>query len=107
MKNLNNVIICSLVFSVFDFFAGFTQLILHPDAIPLTAFCTSNGLYEWLRMPPGAAGVPACFACVMLLAKATLDRTQTSLADAIGSDDSLINYEATLAALLARLRPHK
>ena len=39
------------VFSVFDLFFGFTQLTIHPDTIPLTAFCTPNGLYEWLRMP--------------------------------------------------------
>ena len=38
-------------FSVFDLFSGFTQLTIHPDTIPLTAFCTPNGLYEWLRMP--------------------------------------------------------
>ena len=28
------------VFSVFDLFLGFTQLTIHPDTIPLTAFCT-------------------------------------------------------------------
>ena len=39
------------VFSVFDLFSGFTQLTIHPDLIPLTAFCTPNGLYEWFRMP--------------------------------------------------------
>ena len=32
--------------SVFDLFSGFTQLTIHPDTIPLTAFCTPNGLYE-------------------------------------------------------------
>ena len=49
------------VFSVFDLFSGFTQLTIHPDTIPLTAFCTPNGLYEWLRILPGAAGAPAWF----------------------------------------------
>ena len=33
-------------FSVFDLFSGFTQLTIHPETIPLTAFCTPNGLYE-------------------------------------------------------------
>ena len=47
------------VFSVFDLFSGFTQLTILPDTIPLTAFSTPNGLYEWLRMPQGAAGAPA------------------------------------------------
>ena len=85
----------------------FTQLIIHPDAIPLTAFCTPNGLNEWLRMPQGAASVPACFVCVMLLVTAALDMIQMPLEDAIGSDDSPIKYVATLAAFLARLRPQK
>ena len=57
-------------------------------------------------MPQGAASVPACFVCVMLLTTA-LDMIQMSLKDAIGSDDSTINYVATLAAFLARLRSHK
>ena len=61
------------VFSVFDLFSGFTQLTIHPDTIPLTSFCTPNGLYEWLRMPPGAAGAPAWFVSVMRLVTAGLD----------------------------------
>ena len=85
---------------------GFTQLTIHPDAIPLTAFCTHNGLNEWLCMPQGTASVPACFVCVMLLTAAH-DMIQMSLEGAIGSDDSPINYVATLAAFLSRLRPHK
>ena len=56
-------------------------------------------------MPLGVASVPSCFVCVMLLT-AALDMIQMSLKDAIGSDDSPINYVATLAASLARLRPH-
>ena len=57
-------------------------------------------------MSQGAASVPACFVCVMLL-MAALDMIQMSLKNAIGSDDSPINYVAALAAFLARLRPHK
>ena len=85
----------------------FTQLIIHPDAIPLTAFCIPNGLNEWLRMPQGAASVPTCFGCVMLLVTAALDMIQMSLKDAFGSDDSPINYVVTLAASLARLRTNR
>ena len=81
-------------------------MITHPDAIPLSAFCTPNGLNEWLCMPQGAASVSACFVCVMLLT-AALDMIQMSRKDAIGSDDSPVNYIASLAAFLACLRPHK
>ena len=94
------------VFSVFDLFSGFTQLTIHPDTIPLTAFCTPNGLFEWLRMPQGAAGAPAWFVSVMRLITAGLDNIRMYLDDAIGSDDSPIHHVATLATFFARLRLH-
>ena len=50
---------------VLDPFSGFTQLTIHPDTIPLTAFCTLNGLYECLRMPQSTFGSPAWFVSVM------------------------------------------
>ena len=95
------------VFSVFDLFSGSTQLTIHPDTISLTAFCTPNGLYKWLRMPQGAAGAPAWFVSVMRLVTAGLDDIRTYLDDAIGSDDCPIHHVATLATFLARLRLHK
>ena len=95
------------VFSVFDLFSGFTQLTIHPDTIPLTAFCTPNGLYEWLRMPHGAAGAPAWFVLVMRLVTAGLDIIRMYLDDAISSDDCPTHHVATLAAFFSRLRLHK
>ena len=94
-------------FSVFDLFSGFTQLTIHPDTIPLPAFCTPNGLYEWLRMPQGAAGVPAWFVSVMRLVTAGLDNNRMYLDDAIGSDDCPIHHVATLATFFTCLRLHK
>ena len=95
------------VFSVFDIFSGFTQSTIHPDTIPLTAFCTPNGLYEWLRMPQGAASAPAWFVSVIRLITANLDNIRMHLDDAIGSDDCSIHHVATLDAFFTRLRPHK
>ena len=95
------------VFSVFDLFSGFTQLTIHPDTIPLTAFCTPNGLYEWLRMPQGATGAPAWFVSVMRLVTAGLDNIRMYLDDAIGSDDCPLHHVATLATFFARLRLHQ
>ena len=89
------------VFSVFDLFSGFTQLTIHPDTIPLTAFCTPNGLYEWPRMPPGAAGTPAWFVSVLRLVTAGLDNILMYL-DAIGPDDCPLHHVATLATFLTR-----
>ena len=95
------------VFSVFDLFSGFTQLTIHPDTIPLTAFCTPSGLYEWLRMSQGAADAPALSISVMRLVTAGLDNICMYLDDAIGSDDCPLHHVATLATLFARLRLHK
>ena len=95
------------VFSVFDLFSGFIQLAIHPDTIPLTAFSTPNGLYEWLRMPQGAAGAPAWFVSIMRLVTAGLDNIRMYLDDTIGSDDCPLHHEATLATFFARLRLHK
>ena len=95
------------VFSVFDLFSGFTQLTIHPDTIPLTAFCTPNGLYEWLRMPQGASGAPAWFVSVMRLVTAGLDNIRMYLDDAIGSDDCPLHHVTTLTAFFARLRLHQ
>ena len=95
------------VFSVFDLFTGFTQLIIHPDTIPLTAFCTPNRLYKWLRMPQGAAGAPAWFVSVMRLVTAGLGIIRMYLDNAIGSDDRSIHHIAILATFFARLRLHK
>ena len=95
------------VFSVFDLFSGFTQLTIHPDTTLLTAFCTPNGLYEWLRMPQGAAAAPAWFVSVMRLVTAGLDNIRMYLDDAIGSDDCPLHHVATLATFFARLRLHK
>ena len=92
------------VFSVFDLFSGFTQLTIHPDTIPLIAFYTSNGLYEWLRMPQGASGAPAWFVSLMRLVTAGLENIRMYLDDAIGSDDCPLHHVTTLAAFFARLR---
>ena len=95
------------VFSVFDLFSGFTQLTINPDTIPRTAFSTPNGLYEWPRMPPGAAGTPVWFVSVLRLVTAGLDNILMYLDDAIGPDDCPLHHVATLATFFARLRLHK
>ena len=95
------------VFSVFDLLSGFTQLAIHPNTIPLTAFCTPNGLYEWLRIPQGAAGAPAWFVSATRLVTAGLDNIRMYLDDATGSDNCPIHHVATLATFFARLRLHK
>ena len=94
-------------FSVFDLFPRFSQLKIHPDTILLPACCTPNGLYEWLRMPQGAAGAPAWLVSVMRLVAADLDNIRMYLDVAFGSDDCPIHHVATLATFFERLRLHE
>ena len=92
------------VFSVFDLVLGLTQQTIHTDTIPLTAFCTLNRLYKWLRMPEGAAGSHAWFVSLMRLVTDGLDNIRMYLDDAIGSDASPMAHVASLATFFARLR---
>ena len=49
------------VFSLFDLVSSFHRIKAHKDTVPLTAFCTSTGLYEWLVMPQGSSASPGWF----------------------------------------------
>ena len=46
------------VFSLFDLVSSFYQITAHKDTVPLTAFCTPTGLYEWLVMPQSSSASP-------------------------------------------------
>ena len=46
------------VFSLFDLVSSFHQITAHKVTVPLTAFCTPTGLYEWLVMPQGSSASP-------------------------------------------------
>jgi len=48
-------------FAVMDLQSGFHQMPVHPSAVPLTAFATPLGLFEYLRMPFGLRNAPAYF----------------------------------------------
>lgn len=53
------------IFSTFGLSSGFFQSAVHPGSVPLTAFCTSSGLYEWLRIPKATASALGFFQRLM------------------------------------------
>ena len=94
------------MFSTFDLASGFFQSAIHPDTVPLTAFCTSSGLYEWLHMPQGAATAPGCPQRLMQRVTDGLEHVFMYSDDAIAFDASPLEHIRTLRNFLSRLRKH-
>lgn len=52
-------------FSSMDMLSGYFQVPLSQNDVPKTAFCTQDGLFEFLRMPFGLTNAPANFQMLM------------------------------------------
>jgi len=55
----------SNIFTKFDMLMGYFQIEMDQESIPLTAFTTHIGKYEYLRMPQGLVNAPSTFARMM------------------------------------------
>ncbi|CAB1107289.1 unnamed protein product [Ectocarpus sp. CCAP 1310/34] len=80
------------IYSLFDMKSSFRQITVHRDTIPLTAFVTSSGLFEWLNMPQGSSAAPGWFC--------------KYLDDLIVFDDTPATHVGTMRACFERLRTH-
>ncbi|CAB1117629.1 unnamed protein product [Ectocarpus sp. CCAP 1310/34] len=92
------------IYSLFEMKFSFHQITVHRDTIPLTAFVTSSGLFEWLKLPQGSSAAPGWFA--KLSTKSSIIRRCYILDDLIVFDDTPATHVGTMRALFERLRTH-
>ncbi len=79
----------STIFSTIDLTAGFWQMILHPRALPYTAFTVPGmGQFQWVTSPMGLLGCPASFQHLM-------ETVVNSLTNVIVYIDDLLIHSAT------------
>ena len=76
------------------------------DTVPLTAFCTPTGLYEWLVMPQGSSASPGWFVKVINEVIKGLAQVAAYLDDVIVFDSDPTAHVRTIRALFERLRKH-
>ena len=95
-----------LVFSLFDLVFSFHQRTTHNDTVPLTAFCTPTGLYEWLVMPQGSSALPGWFVKVVKEVIKDFKQVAVYLDDVIVFDSDPVAHVRTICSLVERLRMH-
>ena len=94
------------VFPSFDLVSSFHQRTAHNDTVPLTAFCTPIGLYEWLVMPPGGSASAGWLVKVNNEVIMDLKEVAAYLNDVIVFDSDAVAHVRTILSLFERLRKH-
>ena len=96
------------IFSVMDLKSGYFQVPVAPGSVPYTAFVTSDGLYEFLRMPFGAANTPAVFQRAMQAVLGPLlgECVLVFLDDIVIFSRTPEDHQSDVRAVLQALRHH-
>ena len=55
----------AVYYSIMDLACGYWQVAMDPNSIEMTAFCTHQGLYEWLVLPFGLCSAVSTFVRLM------------------------------------------
>ena len=92
------------VFSLLDLVSSFHQIMAHKDTVPLTAFSTPTGLYEWLVMPRGSSALPGWLVKVINKVIKDLKQVAAYLDDVIVFDSDPAAHVRTISSLFERLR---
>ena len=91
------------MFSLFDLVSSFNQITAYNHLVPLAAFCTPAGLYEWLVMPQGSSASPGWFVKVINEVIKGLENVVANLDDVIVFDSNLTVHVKTMRALFESL----
>ena len=94
------------IFSLFDLVSSFNQISVHKDTIPLTAFCTSTRLFDWLVISQGRSADPGWFVKVTNEVIKGLDRVAAYLDDVIVFDADPSLHVTNMKEFFLRLRKH-
>ena len=93
-------------FGVIDLTSGYHQAEVHPESRKYTAFITSMGVYEWVRLPMGIKSAPGYFQSEMAhtLRGLLYDICELYLDDVIIYGRTKEEYMKNLDTVLSRLR---
>jgi len=97
-------------YTIVDLTSGYDQCGVSVDSIPLTAFMTSSGIYEYLRVGQGLCGAPAHFQRQMqekVLPGLLYNGVEVYLDDVLQFADNEADYLLGLSKLLQRLEDFK
>lgn len=96
------------IFTTLDLRSGYHQIRMDPESIPLTAFWTKYGLFEFLVLPFGLTNAPAAFMTLMneVLQPYIGDFVSAYLDDIIVYSPDQATHVVQLRKVLMKLREH-
>ena len=95
------------VFSKIDLWSAYHQMRLTEDSIPMSAFSTHMGHFEWLVLPFGMVNAPASFQSLMQSLFGNLQFVVVYLDDILIFSKSREEHESHIHQVLSILREHK
>jgi hypothetical protein len=94
----------SIWFTVLDLKSGYWQVLMSQDSIAKTAFSTSDGHYEFLRLPFGLKNAPAEFSRIMFMVLGNLNFVEIYLDDITIHSKTLEEHVEHILEVLQRLK---
>ena len=96
-------------FATLDLKSGYHQIVVHPDSRKLTAFVTTEGIFQFKRVPFGLMNAPAFFQLAMaeMLSDLLYNSCLVYIDDIVVFGDTENAFLENLRAVLQRLRTRR